>query len=120
MQHTYVLRNRKFEQIIDTIESFFESRGFSVSSVCNGHRCKVLVSESGLGKVTEVEIKIDSERISIRYVPVISRKIVLLSPILSLIGGGILVINYLKLKEKMQKIEKDFWQEMDAFLRSKL
>lgn len=116
MECRYPSRGLEPESILERVKSFFESRGFLVSSVSEGDLWKVSVLKHGVGEMVRVEFVKGCEDFLIRFLPFVSpRKIGFLSSTLSLFGGGIFVVRNLKMSEELERLERDFWLEMNSF-----
>jgi hypothetical protein len=112
----YPSRDLEPESILEKVRSFFESRGFSISSVSEGKAQKVSVLKHGVGEIVKVEFIKGDEDFLIRFLPLVSsRSIGFLSSTLSLFGGGIFVVRNLKMREELERLESEFWLEMDSF-----
>lgn len=117
----YPSGNFELDYVLEKVKSFFECKGFLVSIKSEESAGEVLVSDHSGRALVKVELRRDSSGFSIRYAYFVSPgKIGLLGLALSLFGGGFFVVKDLKLREKLERVEREFWREMDSLFYCRL
>jgi len=102
------------------VKGFFEERGLSSKeTVSKGkHRIEAFLAGADSMPFAIVEISGDPSRIVVDFSPwgknERTAQTMLVSSILTLLGGGVLVRQGLRKKELMEKVENQFWDFLDS------
>lgn len=114
MEHRYP-SGLEYDYVLGKVKSFFESQGFRVSFRNVESVAEVLVSDRSGKPLVKVELRKEGCSFLVKYVDLVSPgKMGLLGLALSLFGGGIFAIKDLNIKEKLDRLEREFWREMDS------
>lgn len=107
-------------RLCDPVKGFFKERDLSTKeTVSKGkHRIEAFLAGADSMPLAIVEIYGDQSRIVVDFSPwgknERTAQTMLVSSVLTLLGGGVLVRQGLRKKELMEKIENQFWDFLDS------
>jgi hypothetical protein len=109
-------------RLIVFVRGFFEEKGLSTKETFSRgrHRVEAFLADFGSMPFVIVEIYGDLDRIVVDFLPwgrnERTGRTMLISSILTLLGGGVFVRQDLKRRESMEMVENQFWDFLDRQL----
>ena len=98
-------KNVNLEMLISEVKSFFEHRGFSVEQIDENEKIRLMVKVQGSSKVIEIILEGSPENFSVEGIFVEGQPLYVFT---SMFGGGAFFLQELKLRERLQNLEKEF------------
>jgi hypothetical protein len=119
MRSTYPGKSAKLDALLAEVVHFFESRGFTVSTKRTGSGAVASMKASkSTGKFLDVVLEGDANS-ALRVTFANTEGSPLSnSAFLSLMGGGFLTLRKLKTADRLESLEKDFWDMVDLYVTS--
>jgi hypothetical protein len=114
VQRKYLSVNVDFDFLAGFVESFFKDRGFSVSRFASADSMEFCISRGASKTLVEVTVKPESGGVVVDFY--VNKSLVGLSPLLGFFGGGYIVLKNLRALEFLEKIEGEFWSELNKRL----
>lgn len=122
MRCKYSVRNVGLSVYSDEIIHFFEARGFETSVEKENSRISISVrlKKPMLNqKIANVSLTRNvDDSITVEFESFEDSASIRASPLLSLLGGGVLTLKSLKASEILERLERDFWEMIDRLMGS--